>query len=32
VDGLGVLTNRVEETSARGFMPDAERVRPRLGQ
>ena len=32
VDGLGVLTNRVEETSTRAFTPDPERVRPRLGQ
>jgi 2-keto-4-pentenoate hydratase/2-oxohepta-3-ene-1,7-dioic acid hydratase in catechol pathway len=32
VDGLGVLANRVEATSAPAFGPDPERVRPRLGQ
>jgi hypothetical protein len=32
VDGLGVLSNRVEEASAPAFTPDPERVRPRLGQ
>jgi 2-keto-4-pentenoate hydratase/2-oxohepta-3-ene-1,7-dioic acid hydratase in catechol pathway len=32
VDGLGVLSNRVEEASAPAFTPDPERIRPRLGQ
>jgi 2-keto-4-pentenoate hydratase/2-oxohepta-3-ene-1,7-dioic acid hydratase in catechol pathway len=32
VDGLGVLTNRVEEARAGAFTPDPRRVRPRLGQ
>jgi len=32
VDGLGVLSNPVEEASAPAFTPDPERIRPRLGQ
>ena len=32
VSGLGVLANRVVAGAAAAFRPDADRVRPRLGQ